>query len=460
MMGGPAVPQGKIDITELIDAQRAGGFLFGLAGLCALILAADGFDTQAIGYVAPAVIREWGVEKSALGPVFSAGLFGLLIGSLVAGPLADMIGRRPVLIAATIWFGTGTLLTSLAGSLDEMLWLRFLTGLGLGGALPNCVALVSEYAPKRRRAMLITTMFCGFSIGAALGGVLASEILPQFGWRAVFYVGGTIPLALAPLIFWRLPESLRVLVARGHFERAETVLARMGLPARELALPAEDRGGGLPLKRLFSEGRAAPTLFLWVAFFMNLLSLYFMTNWLPVISHEAGLAVGEAIMVTAMFQAGGTVGGIAIGWLADKIKPQWVLAGTFFGAAFLIAAMGRSESYTALAVLSFGAGFCVVGSQIGANALAGIFYPPSIRSTGVGWALGVGRFGAVAGPLIGGFLLAAKMPIGTLFFASAAPSLCAAFAIVAMGLAWKQPASAVSPQSSVAERAVDRTSPV
>jgi MFS transporter, AAHS family, 4-hydroxybenzoate transporter len=322
-MGGPAVPQGKIEIAELIDAQRAGGFLFGLAGLCALILAADGFDTQAIGYVAPAVIREWGVEKSALGPVFSAGLFGLLIGSLVAGPLADMIGRRPVLIAATIWFGAGTLLTSLAGSLDEMLWLRFLTGLGLGGALPNCVALVSEYAPKRRRAMLITTMFCGFSIGAALGGVLASEILPQFGWRAVFYVGGTIPLALAPLIFWRLPESLRVLVARGHFERAETVLARMGLPARELALPAEDRGGGLPLKRLFSEGRAAPTLFLWVAFFMNLLSLYFMTNWLPVISHEAGLAVGEAIMVTTMFQAGGTVGGIAIGWLADKIKPQW-----------------------------------------------------------------------------------------------------------------------------------------
>jgi MFS transporter, AAHS family, 4-hydroxybenzoate transporter len=453
-----AAPQGKIEITELIDAQRPGGFLFGLAGLCALILAADGFDTQAIGYVAPAVIREWGVEKSALGPVFSAGLFGLLIGSLVAGPLADMIGRRPVLIAAAVWFGTGTLLTSRAGSLDEMFWLRFLTGLGLGSALPNCVALVSEYAPKRRRAMLITTMFCGFSIGAALGGVLASEIVPRFGWRAVFYVGGTIPLVLAPLIFWRLPESLRVLVARGHFERAQNVLARMGLPARELALPAEDRGGGLPVKRLLSEGRAAPTLFLWVAFFMNLLSLYFMTNWLPVISHEAGLAVGEAILVTAMFQAGGTVGGIAIGWLADKIRPQWVLAGTFFGAAFLIAAMGRGVGYTSLAAISFGAGFCVVGSQNGANALAGIFYPASIRSTGVGWALGIGRFGAVVGPLIGGFLLAAKIPIGTLFFVSAVPSLCAAFSIVAMGMTQRRSASAVPLQSSM--RAADRSSPV
>ncbi len=438
-----SAPSGNIEIPQLIDAQPVGQFLMGLAAICGLILAADGFDTQAIGYVAPAVVKEWGVDKPALGPVFSAGLFGLLIGSLIAGPLADSIGRRPVLIGATAWFGIGTLLTSFAGSLDEMLWLRFLTGLGLGGALPNCVALVSEYAPKRRRAVLITSMFCGFSIGAALGGVLASQILPHFGWRAVFWVGGTAPLLLIPLIFWKLPESLRVLVSKGQLGRIEQVLTRMRTAgkvlAEDLAIPAEDHRQDFPIRRLFMEGRAAPTLFLWLAFFMNLLSLYFMTNWLPIISHDAGLAVGEAILVTAMFQTGGTAGGIAVGWFADTFRPQWVLTGTFLGAALFIAAMGTAgKSYAILAALSFGAGFSVVGSQIGANALAGIFYPASVRSTGVGWALGIGRFGAVVGPLIGGLLLAMKIPVSTLFLLSAIPSLCAALSILAMGLAWKR----------------------
>ncbi len=435
------MPAEMIEIPELIDSQPAGGFIFGVAGLCGLILAADGFDTQAIGYVAPAIVKEWGIDKSSLGPVFSAGLLGLLIGSLIVGPLADSIGRRSIMIAVTACFGIGAIATSFAASLDQLLWMRFLTGLGLGGALPNAVALVSEYAPKRRRATLITAMFCGFSLGAALGGVLASQIVPQFGWRVVFWVGGIAPLTLVPLIIWKLPESLRLLVARGRLGEIERLLARMGMAAApqpaQLTLPMEDRRQGFPLGRLFTDGRAGPTLFLWLAFFMNLLSLYFMTNWLPIMANEAGLAVGQAILVTAMFQIGGTAGAIVIGMLADSFRPQWVLTGTFCAAAAFVAAMGSAgKDFPVLAALSFAAGFCVVGSQIGANALAGMFYPASIRSTGVGWALGIGRFGAVAGPLIGGALLATKMPVSALFVAGAVPSICAALAIMTMGLLW------------------------
>jgi AAHS family 4-hydroxybenzoate transporter-like MFS transporter len=433
---------GKIEIPQLIDSQPAGRFLIGLAFLCGLILAADGFDTQAIGYTAPAIVKDWGIEKQALGPVFSAGLFGLLIGALLAGPLADKTGRRPVMIAATAWFGASALATSFAASLDQMLWLRFLTGLGLGAAMPNTIALVSEYAPARRRTTVITATFCGFSIGAALGGALASGIVPRFGWRAVFWTGGAVPLALLPLIVWKLPESLRVLVARrDSYGQIERILARMGavdkMPS-QLLIPAEDRIRRFPVRRLFSDGRTGPTLFLWLAFFMNLLALYFMTNWLPILAGESGLLAGQAILVTAMFQAGGTIGAVVMGRLADSFRAQRILAGALFCAALMVAAMGSAgKSFVLIAALSFGAGFCIVGSQIGANALAGVLYPSSIRSTGVGWALGIGRFGAAVGPLIGAALLAAKMPVGKLFLLGAIPPACAAIALLAMDLASK-----------------------
>jgi AAHS family 4-hydroxybenzoate transporter-like MFS transporter len=448
---------GKIEIPRLIDSQPAGGFLIGLAALCGLILAADGFDTQAIGYTAPAIVKDWGIEKQALGPVFSAGLFGLLIGALIAGPLADKIGRRPVMIAATAWFGAGALATAFAASLDELLWLRFLTGLGLGGAMPNTIALVSEYAPERRRATMITAMFCGFSIGAALGGVLATEIVPRFGWRAVFWIGGAVPLALLPLIVWKLPESLRVLVARkDSYGRIERILARMGGIDKaqfQLLIPAEDRIRRFPVGRLFSDGRAGATLFLWLAFFMNLLALYFMTNWLPIIAGEAGLLAGQAILVTAMFQAGGTIGAVVMGWLADRLRAQHILAVALFCAALLVAAMGLAgKDFFLIALLSFGAGFCIVGSQIGVNALAGVFYPSSIRSTGVGWALGIGRFGAAVGPLIGAALLAAKMPVGKLFLLGAIPPACAALALLAMDRVSPEKARSYAPSDDVQDQ--------
>src|SRR3981189_2056371 len=208
-----AIAEGKagtpvVDVAEFIDQQPVGGFQVRLLLTCAAVLFLDGFDTQAIGYVAPALAKEWGLTKAALGPVFSAGLFGLMIGALRFGPLADRVGRKKIIIFSTLAFGIGTLATSFVRDVNTLLVIRFLTGLGLGGAMPNAVAMTSEFSPHRRRATMVMIMFCGFSVGAALGGLLAAAMIPQFGWRSVFVVGGLAPLALVPVLASRLPESV------------------------------------------------------------------------------------------------------------------------------------------------------------------------------------------------------------------------------------------------------------
>src|ERR1700712_2307819 len=205
-----------VDVAEFIDQQPVGGFQVGLLLTCAAGLFLDGFDTQAIGYVAPALAREWGLTKAALGPVFSAGLFGLMIGALVFGPLADRIGRKRIIILSTLAFGIGALVTAFVQDLNSLLAVRFLTGLGLGGAMPNAIAMTSEFSPHRRRATMVMIMFCGFSIGAALGGLLAAALIPQFGWRSVFAVGGVAPLLLVPILALRLPGSVRFLALTGR----------------------------------------------------------------------------------------------------------------------------------------------------------------------------------------------------------------------------------------------------
>src|SRR5437660_5713818 len=205
-----------VDVASFIDQQPVGGFQIKLLLTCAAVLFLDGFDTQAIGYVAPALAREWGLSKAALGPVFSAGLFGLMIGALVFGPLADRIGRKTIIIASTLAFGIGALVTAAVQDVTTLLIIRFLTGLGLGGAMPNVIAMTSEYNPQRRRATMVMIMFCGFSIGAALGGMLAADLIPRFGWRSVFLVGGIAPLIMVPILVWRLPESVRFAAAAGQ----------------------------------------------------------------------------------------------------------------------------------------------------------------------------------------------------------------------------------------------------
>ena len=422
-----------IEVAEFIDAQPVGGFQIRLLATCAAVLFLDGFDTQAIGFVAPALAREWGVTKVALGPVFSAGLFGLMIGALLLGPLADRVGRKKIIIVSTVAFGLGALVTTLVQDVSSLIVIRFLTGLGLGGAMPNAIALTSEFNPRRRRATMVMIMFCGFSVGAALGGLLAAALIPQFGWRSVFVVGGVAPLLLAPILAVKLPESVRFLALTRGFDARVAQLLLLVNPGAVFA-PAtrfivdEPKLSGIPVKHLFTSGRTVPTLLLWVVFFMSLLDLYFLSNWLPTVLNDFGASLSQAAVIGSMLQIGGVVGTVALGSVIDRFSFR-ALALVYFAAVFAVGATGQlGHSAVFVTVAIFAAGFCIVGGQIAANALAAGYYPTSVRATGVGWALGIGRVGAIVGPLIGGALLDMKWSAGEVFLMAAAAALCAALA--------------------------------
>jgi AAHS family 4-hydroxybenzoate transporter-like MFS transporter len=366
--------------------------------LCAMVTFTDGFDTQAIGYVAPDIVRAFAVDRAELAPVFAAGLFGLMIGALLFGPVADRIGRKPVLVFCTALFGISSLLTTQGSTVNELLVFRFVTGLGLGGALPNAIAITTDLAPARLRATTVMVMFCGFSIGAAVGGFVAAGLLARYGWPAVFVAGGIAPLIVAMML-------VAFLQAPGVGE---------GPPLRSVV-------------QLFQDGRTTMTMLIWVVFFMSLLDLYFVTNWLPTLVHDSGIALERAVLVTAIFQLGGTVGTLTLGRLFDRLPPFRVLAATYLIGAVLVATIGiAAASVPALFVTAFGAGFCIVGGQTGANALTATVYPAAIRATGVGWALGIGRIGSIVGPLVGGLLLALKWETSDLFLVGALPVLVAA----------------------------------
>ena len=422
-----------VDVAEYIDTQPVGGFQIRLLLTCAAVLFLDGFDTQAIGYVAPALAREWGLTKGALGPVFSAGLFGLMIGALIFGPLADRIGRKKIIIFSTLAFGLGALATAFVQDVNTLLAIRFLTGLGLGGAMPNAIAMTSEFSPHRRRATMVMIMFCGFSVGAALGGLLAAALIPHFGWRSVFVVGGTTPLLLAPILALKLPESVRFLALTGRAN--ERVAQLLGFINPKVAFaPAtrfvvrEPELAGIPVLHLFKGGRTLATLLLWVVFFMSLLDLFFLANWLPTVLNDLGASVSLAVAIGSMLQVGGVVGTLALGSIIDRFSFR-ALALVYFMGVFAVGAIGQfghSAMFVTMAI--FAAGFCIVGGQTAANALAAGLYPTSVRASGVGWALGIGRVGSIVGPLVGGALMTMKWSAGEVFVTAAGAALCAAAA--------------------------------
>ncbi len=427
-----------VDIVDFIDRRPIGGFQIGVLLTCAAVLFLDGFDTQAIGYVAPALAKEWGLTKGTLGPVFSAGLFGLMIGALVFGPLADHVGRKTIILFSTLAFGLGALGTAFAWDVNSLLAIRFLTGLGLGGAMPNAIATTSEFSPKRRRATMVMIMFCGFSIGAALGGLLAADLIPRFGWRSVFAVGGIAPLVMLPILALRLPESVRFLALRGDASVRVAELLKKVSPATAFAPDAqfvvhESRLAGIPVAHLFREGRTPVTLLLWVAFFMGLLDIYFLANWLPTVLNDLGASVSEAAVIGSMLQVGGVVGTLALGSVVDRFSFR-ALGFTYFVGVFAVAAIGQvGHSAALVGVAIFAAGFCIIGGQIAANGLTAGYYPTAVRATGVGWALGMGRIGSIVGPLVGGLLLSAKWSTASVFLAAAGAALCAALVCFALG---------------------------
>lgn len=418
-------------------------FQFKVVALCALIAILDGFDTQSIGYAAPRIADDWGIQSAAFGPIFSAGLFGLAAGNLIFGPIADKLGRKPVIVIATAVFGSLTLLTAWVDTLNQLLILRFLAGIGLGAALPNIIALTCEYAPTRLRATAVMIMICGFPLGSTIGGLISAPLMDAFGWRAIFIMGGIIPLLLLPLLLSSLPESIRFLALGGHSHEKIGQILHQIVPGASVAdfiadIRAEKsvapQGNTVP--QLFTGGRAATTALLWFAFFNSLLVYYFLVTWLPTLIHDAGQSLNLAILATAVLNLGGVAGAFVLARFLDKYSPFIVLGLTYTASAIFVAMLAFGATIVPILIVAAAlCGFAASGGAIGSNALAAALYPTPIRSTGVGWALGVGRAGAILGPLIAGFLLGFGWTPKAIILSAALPALAASAAVFALGYA-------------------------
>jgi AAHS family 4-hydroxybenzoate transporter-like MFS transporter len=443
----PPTQPTRINIGDLLDNSPIGPLQIRVFVLCMISLIMDGFDVQAMGYVGPAVRGELGLSPAQFGTILGATNMGVLVGSLGLSVVADKIGRRPVLIGATLFFGLLTLATAFARTFDEMMWLRFIGGIGMGCIIPNSTALVGEFSPKRSRVTLTMCITVGFTIGGALGGFVARWMIPAYGWRSVLVFGGSVPLVIALLMLWWLPESLQFLAVR---RRRLDMLAkwlkkldpRIHIDAATEFIAREESKGGVPFVHLFREGRAVATLLLWVVNFTNLLNLYFLSGWLTSVMAGMGYDQSTAVLVGTTLQVGGTVGTFGLAWLISRSGFLPMLTMTFAVAAVSIALIGMPGlSLAMLTGIVFIAGWCVVGGQPGVNTLAATYYPTYLRTTGIGWGLGIGRIGAIVGPYIGGVLLGLEWTNQQLFLAAAVPAIVTTIAMFSLRYFMKLPAS-------------------
>lgn len=389
--------------------------------VCALLLIVDGFDAQAIGYVAPLLREQWALSPDQLGPVFAAGLAGMVVGSLLLSLVADRVGRRPVLIFTAFFCAVVTWATGHASSVEQLLVIRFVNGIALGGMMPNILALVSDFSPEKRRSQLLMIMACFYSAGAALGGVLAAWLLHIVGWPAIFH--GTAVLAgLIGIAAWRvLPES-------PHFGRSAT--------QQQATTTSDDGPQDRGVAALLRKPRTIPTLLLWLMHFMNLAVLYLLSSWLPLVAKDSGLPLREAVLAGAALQAGSVLGAFGLGALISRHGFYRVLVPSYVVGGLAIATLAFAMQSPAAAVLvAFIAGFCALGGLNGINALAASSYPSSLRSTGVGWALGIGRLGSILAPVLGGTLLAMQWAPRSLLILAAAPCVILALSLLLLSSA-------------------------
>jgi MFS transporter, AAHS family, 4-hydroxybenzoate transporter len=422
----------RIDITELIDRQRIGAFQKKIAALCAAIAFLEGFNTQSVGYIAPVLAQIFHLQAGQLGLFFSLGLFGLLCGALFVAPLADRIGRRTVLLYCVPVLGIFALLTAFSTSLAMLDATRFATGLAIGGALPNTIALTSEYAPRRRRAVMVAVMFSGFIVGSIVAALTAGWLVSA-GWKSVFIVGGSLCLVVAPILLAQLPESVRFLVRRGADPARIARLIKQLFPALALSpgvtfTAAEESAARVSVRALFDDGRAKSTVLLWIVSFTSLFNIFLMANWLPTEMRTLGFPIQIAILVGAVLQVGGLCG-IFFGWLADRIGANIALSLAYLTGAIgvvLIPLAGATPVPVMAAV--FATGFGILGGQTVTNAVCAMFYPTEIRSTGIGWATGIGRAGSIIGPGLAGILLQISIPAKYVILLAVIPALIAATA--------------------------------
>jgi AAHS family 4-hydroxybenzoate transporter-like MFS transporter len=424
-----------INVADFIDSRRISPYQWVILAITTLIAAVDGLDVAIISYLIPSLSRDWGLPKAAFGLVIGAGLFGVAIGALTVGPMSDRKGRKTVILLALVLCALGAFGCAWSGSITEMTAWRFITGLGLGAALPNATTILAEYSPERHRARLIAVMFVGFSLGAASAGFTAGWLLPRIGWHGMLVLGGVLPTLCAVLVWLVLPESARFLVVKGaKAERIARILSRIGALQTGhcigFTLPELKGKPHSSIAGLFKGGLGLGSALLWVAYFMGLLVYYMLTSWLPSLIVQTGQPIGMAAAVSAMLLVGASTGTLLMGWLMDKVRPTFIVAAAFVFGSLLLLHVGRGlDSFLELEVCVFFAGFFVSGALSSMNTLAAVFYPTQSRASGVSWMLGIGRFGGILGAMGGGWLLGAGWDISRIFMALAVPTLLAGMAL-------------------------------
>ncbi|RQR26547.1 3-(3-hydroxy-phenyl)propionate transporter MhpT [Burkholderia sp. Bp9143] len=377
--------------------------------LCFAVALLEGLDLQSVGVAAPRMAHEFGLSVSQMGLAFSAGTFGLLPGAMLGGWLADRIGRKHVLIASVCLFGLLSIATAQVSSFAMLVAVRALTGLGLGGAMPNLIALSSEAVDARSRSSAVAVMYCGIPFGGVIASLIGVLLAGDAEWRHIFYVGGVGPLLLAPLLLALLPES------RAFLDVSASGATRPGVA-----------------QTLFGGSRTGTTLALWLSYFCTLIVLYFLLNWLPSLMAAKGLARSQAGIVQIFFNIGSGLGVLGIGMSMDRLRPSRVVGGMYAGIVLSLAALAIAPGLLWLSAAAFAAGMFVVGGQSVLYALAAIYYPTAMRGTGVGSAVAVGRLGSVVGPLAAAELLAMGRSAPVVIGASIPVTLVAAVAALVL----------------------------
>lgn len=424
----------QIDMQRMVDEARFNSFHALVLLWCALIIVFDGYDLAVVGVALPSIMKAYGVQPANAGFMISSALFGMMFGAIAFGTVADRIGRRWTIALCVALFSIFTAATGLATTPWEFAAVRFVAGLGIGGVMPNVVAQMTEYAPKRLRATLVTLMFSGYAVGGVIAALLGKGLIEQYGWSSVFFAAG-FPVLLIPIILRAMPESMAFLLAQQREDELKVIAARLDpsfkpQPQDRVLLPAAQKTQLAPIRMLFQDGRGFSTVMFWIAFFTCLFMVYALSSWLTKLMAGAGYSLGSALTFVLVLNLGAVLGAVGGGWLADRFNIKLVLAAMYALAAVSITLLGLRLPTWSLFVLVALAGASTIGTQIVANAYAGQFYPMAIRATGLGWALGIGRSGAILAPILIGVLVGMNLPLEQNFVAIAIPAVIGMAAVL------------------------------
>ncbi len=423
----------RIDVHKLADEAKFNRFHATVMIWCLMIIIIDGYDIAVAGTALPSIMQQMGVSASTAGFMASSALFGMMFGAIFLGALSDKIGRRWTISICVFLFSVFTAAAGFTKDPVSFSVMRFIAGLGIGGVMPNIVAQMTEYAPKKIRSLMTTAMFSGYALGGILAAVLGKQLIGVYGWQAVFIAAGA-PVLLIPFILKTMPESLSYLVSRKDDSQLRDVVRKLepgiNLQAHEQFLvPAEDRAAGAPVARLFQDGRGFSTVMFWVAFFTGLFMVYALSSWLTKLMAMSGYSLGSALSFVIALNLGAMIGAIGGGWLADRFHIKWVLVTMYALGGVFLYLMTLKLSTEMLYVIIAAVGACSTGAQIVAYAYCGQYYPMAIRSTGIGMAAGIGRLGAIVAPLLIGQIVALQLPLQQNFLVIGAAGLIGALAL-------------------------------